>query len=155
MHIPLESAAHEAIRFFEESDGVLLCTNSLYEHGCTESWRKWFGAKPVLNVGALSPPASAAEILKEKETPVGGAVEKFLDDMLDKHGPNSVVYVSLIRLMIKRQNNDVFLEISFGTIFWPAEPEKMWAVIDELLEEGVPLVRRFSLLPLLLFLNFV
>ena len=42
-----------------------------------------------------------------------------------------------------------FSQIAFGTVVWPAEPEKMWAVIDELLEEGIPLVRRFSLSPLL------
>ena len=97
-------------RFFKESDGVLMCTSNLYEHNCLESWRKWFGAKPVLNVGALSPQASDLEVIKAKESPAGGEVEKFLDDMMDKHGPNSVVYVSMIHLRNRGWKVDTFLK---------------------------------------------
>lgn len=68
-------------------------TSSVYES--LEAWDKWIGARPVISVGALSPPATDEQIKKEKATPVGGEVEKFLDDALEKHGPNSVVYVSL------------------------------------------------------------
>ena len=77
---------------FNESNGVLMCASPIYER--LEAWNTWMGAKPVINVGALSPPATDEEIQKEKTTPVGSGVEKFLDDALEKHGPNSVVYVS-------------------------------------------------------------
>ena len=72
-----------------------MCASPIYER--LEAWNKWMGAKPVINVGALSPPATDEEIKKEKAAPVGGEVEKFLDDALEKYGANSVVYVSRTR----------------------------------------------------------
>ena len=30
--------------------------------------------------------------------------------------------------------------MSFGTIFWSSEPEKIWTVIEEIVAHGVPLV---------------
>ena len=69
-----------------------MCATPIYER--LEAWNAWMGARPVINVGALSPPATDEEIHNEKAAPVGGEVEKFLDDALKKHGPNSVVYVS-------------------------------------------------------------
>ena len=65
------------------------------------------GDRPVINVGALSPPATEEQVNKEKATPVGGEVEKFLDDALEKHGPNSVVYVSL-SLVIQAAFTDAY-----------------------------------------------
>ncbi|KDR71535.1 hypothetical protein GALMADRAFT_253868 [Galerina marginata CBS 339.88] len=120
-------------RFFEESDGVVMATSSLYEDECLDSWREWFGSRPVFVVGALNPPASAEEITKVKKTPVGAEVEKFLDDMLNHHGRHSVVY------------------ISFGSIAWPTEHEQPLAVLAELLDQGIPfilsLASRFAIVP--------
>lgn len=31
-------------------------------------------------------------------------------------------------------------QMSFGTIFWSTEPEKVWAVIDTMIELGIPFV---------------
>ena len=30
--------------------------------------------------------------------------------------------------------------MSFGTVWWSKEPEKIWAVVDTLIEKGVPFV---------------
>jgi len=30
--------------------------------------------------------------------------------------------------------------MSFGTVFWPKNPEKVWAVVEEILASGTPLV---------------
>ena len=91
----LRIVLHAGHRFFEEADGVINCTSSLFERDCLDGWREWFGTRPVLNIGPPSPPASAEEIAKEKDTPTGAEVQKFLDDALQKHGPYSVVYVSV------------------------------------------------------------
>ena len=30
--------------------------------------------------------------------------------------------------------------MSFGTVWWSKEPEKIWAVVDALIEKGIPFV---------------
>ena len=37
--------------------------------------------------------------------------------------------------------------MSFGTVWWSKEPEKIWAVVDGLIEKGIPLVSLPSLPP--------
>lgn len=32
------------------------------------------------------------------------------------------------------------LKISFGSLFWPNDPERLWAIVDELIRAEVPLV---------------
>lgn len=79
-----------------ESDGVITHTSDLLESGPCTMLKKWLGADHAFELGPLSPPASDAELKKEKETsPVAAEVEAFLDDALQKHGEHSVVYVSL------------------------------------------------------------
>ena len=118
--------AHYCRSFVEECDGVVHCTSSHYERTALEAFHEWLGTRPNFVLSALSPPASAEEIEKEKtKSHLGAEVEFFLNNALDKYGPNSVVY------------------ISFGTIFWSSEPEKIWAVLDVLIEEGIPFVSLF------------
>lgn len=97
----LDLTYHVTFRLFQESDGVVMATSSLYEGGCLDSWREWFGPRPVFNVGALSPPASAEEMTKVKKTPIGTEIVKFLDNMLNHHGRYSVIYVSLCVVWIE------------------------------------------------------
>ena len=43
--------------------------------------------------------------------------------------------------------------MSFGTVWWSKEPEKIWAVVDALIEKGVPFVSpSFSFLILLIII---
>ncbi|EJD00701.1 UDP-Glycosyltransferase/glycogen phosphorylase [Fomitiporia mediterranea MF3/22] len=89
--------------------------------------QQWFGTRPVLAVGPLSPPTTSTEIENEQsKSPITRDMETFLDSALIKYGLNSVVY------------------ISFGTVWWPAEPEKIWAIIDVLIEQETPFVHYAS-----------
>ncbi|OCB90742.1 UDP-Glycosyltransferase/glycogen phosphorylase [Sanghuangporus baumii] len=107
--------------FFVECDGVIHCTNRIFEGAALSKFQEWFGSKPVLAVGPLSPPASVEDVEREKsKSPIGQEVEVFLNNALDEFGQNSVVY------------------ISFGTVWWSSEPEKIWTFIDVLLEQGIP-----------------
>ena len=53
--------------------------------------------------------------------------------------------------------------MSFGTVWWSKEPEKIWAVVDTLIEKGIPFVSSPFSFPILLiiiwrdtlFLNFI
>ncbi|KAL5488485.1 hypothetical protein ACEPAI_6603 [Sanghuangporus weigelae] len=108
-------------RFFSECDGVIHSTSRAFEGEALKKWQEWYGTKPTIAVGPLSPPASAEDIERERAvSPVGEEVEIFLNNALDKFGPNSTVY------------------ISFGTVWWSSEPEKIWTFIDVLLEQGIP-----------------
>ncbi|KAL5529835.1 hypothetical protein ACEPAF_6092 [Sanghuangporus sanghuang] len=108
-------------RFLVECDGVIHATSKLFEGDALGKWQEWYGSRAVLTVGPISPPASAEGIARERsKSAVGQEVEVFLNASLDKFGPNSVVY------------------ISFGTVWWSSQPEKIWTFIDTLLELDIP-----------------
>ena len=73
-------------------------------------------------------------------------VEQFLDHVLEKCGENSLFYVRFSKLApIAKLIRSVLTLISFGTVYWSAEPEKIWAVIDVLIEHRIPFVYCFLL----------
>ncbi|TFK86898.1 glycosyltransferase family 1 protein [Polyporus arcularius HHB13444] len=49
-------------------------------------------------------------------------VTKFLDEKLTSHGEGSLIY------------------ISFGSLFWPVDNAKLWAVLDVIMERNIPFV---------------
>ena len=91
-----------------------------------KEWQRWFGSRPSFAVGSLSFPSSSTGTAKEKGTTTEVDVRAFLDNALNENGPNSVVY------------------IAFGSLWWPAEPEKLWALLDVLMEERKPFVSTVS-----------
>ncbi|EJD00706.1 UDP-Glycosyltransferase/glycogen phosphorylase [Fomitiporia mediterranea MF3/22] len=116
-----------AHRFLRESDGVINNSSRIYERDAINKVQEWFGTRPVLAVGPLSPPTTSIEIeLEKSKSPITSDVENFLDCALNKYGPNSVVYISL------------------GTVWWPAEPEKIWAIIDVLIEQEIPFLFSYA-----------
>ena len=111
-------------RFFLECDGVIHSTIEEYEPEALKGWRDWLPAKPIFTLGGLSPRTSDKEIAEAVEkNEVYRDVQGFLDKALSRCGPKSAIF------------------ISFGTIFWPAEPEKIWAVLEILMERKIPFVR--------------
>ncbi|PAV19564.1 UDP-Glycosyltransferase glycogen phosphorylase [Pyrrhoderma noxium] len=108
-------------RFVEESDGIIHSTSHHYEGGALEGWREWIKDKPIYAIGPISPPPTLEEVKAEvASNPISSEVEEFLNRAHDTHGPNSVLYMS------------------FGTVWWSKEPEKIWAVVDTLIEKGIP-----------------
>ena len=81
-------------KFLTESDAVITHTNNTLEEGPIEDLEKWLGKDKSLQLGPLSPLVSDVELKKEKESsPIAVEVEAFLEDALQKYGPNSVIYV--------------------------------------------------------------
>ncbi|EJD00712.1 UDP-Glycosyltransferase/glycogen phosphorylase [Fomitiporia mediterranea MF3/22] len=79
------------------------------------------GHCPVFSIGSPTPPTNKAEVeLIVSKNEVSIDVKNFLDQVLKKHRANSVVF------------------ISFGTVWWSAEPEKIWTILDVLIERGIP-----------------
>ena len=77
-----------------EVDGVVHCSNDLYEGAALRAWKEWYSDRPVISITPTE--ASSQSTRPENpatQTDVDIAVVKFLDDALRKRGGNSVVYV--------------------------------------------------------------
>ncbi|KAI5123071.1 hypothetical protein M0805_000505 [Coniferiporia weirii] len=109
-------------RLFSESDGVILNTSFSVEPQAISAWKKWLGDRPVFVVGPLTPVISPSTQISNESGKIPHDVKGFLDGALGTFGENSVVY------------------ISFGTVFWTTEPEKVWAVFDALIALRVPFI---------------
>ncbi|KAF5372087.1 hypothetical protein D9758_004960 [Tetrapyrgos nigripes] len=106
---------------------------SCYEKAAIEHVRENWLEKPLgcvlYPIGPLSTSDSSVRAgddpLKvgpgEEQSPKALAIE-FLDMMREKCGEKSVIYMS------------------FGSIFWPSDEDKLWAVIEEILASGTPLI---------------
>lgn len=44
-----------------------------------------------------------------------------------------------MRIFIVVKSDDA-IQISFGSLFWSTEPEKIWAALDVIIEKGIPFV---------------
>lgn len=90
------------LRFFNECEGVIHFSSRLYEGEALEMFQEWFGTRPVLAVGPLSPPANASDIEREKaKSPIAGEVELFLENAFERFGAYSVFYVRCSFLLFK------------------------------------------------------
>ncbi|KAI5117590.1 hypothetical protein M0805_004042 [Coniferiporia weirii] len=109
--------------FFNMADGIVLMSSPYIEGPVIEAFKDITSPRPVFAMAPLTPPVDQAEIdNSRKHSAVFRETEKFLDEALYKHGENSVIY------------------FSFGTVFWSAEPEKIWTFLDVLLELKIPVV---------------
>ncbi|EIN07786.1 UDP-Glycosyltransferase/glycogen phosphorylase [Punctularia strigosozonata HHB-11173 SS5] len=118
-----QSAAYD---FFQECDGVVQTTDVACDPGVAimEDWMTSFSPpRKVYNIGPQLPFGLASVDCPA----VIDDFARFLDAALQCNGPHSVVY------------------ISFGTIYgsW-AHPEKLWAILDELIDHGVPFILTHS-----------
>ncbi|KAL0064810.1 hypothetical protein AAF712_008207 [Marasmius tenuissimus] len=119
VHFPLELPASAFLigyKYIYETEGYISVTTSILEAEVTDAWRKHMSSlgKEVYEVGFV---ASTIENSKEQGDP---EVMNFLEKMQKKHGEKSVGY------------------ISFGSVWWPGDPEKLFAIIDELIESKSP-----------------
>lgn len=83
-------------RMLIESDGSIHCTNHIYEAPALEAWAEWLKGKPMFALGPVETPRHLAKIHDAREpSNIEIEVQAFLDNALQKHGKNSVVYVRL------------------------------------------------------------
>ncbi|KAI5118935.1 hypothetical protein M0805_003759 [Coniferiporia weirii] len=108
-------------RTLSECDGVVATSNRIFEGPAFDAWQEWYGSRPVIGIGPMALPIDATSLEREKaQSPLAGEVDTFLNKALEKFGKRSVIYVS------------------FGSFWWSTEPEKIWAVLDVLMELQIP-----------------
>jgi hypothetical protein len=126
-------------------DGMVVVSTSAFERESIEIGRKWFAedGKDTWVVGPLEdvPPAATAN-KAGAEIPQHAAEDAkilgFLDDMAQKHGARSVIYVRPPSPRLATAPTDS-AQVSFGTNFYPSnDPSKLHAFIDELLRSDTP-----------------
>lgn len=84
-------------RFFNESDGAVMNATPIFEGPAIETFKEWFGDRPIICPAPLDFPLIGRQ---KSDSPVAVAVEAFLDAALQKHGPNSVVYVMALHSLL-------------------------------------------------------
>ncbi|OBZ67123.1 Anthocyanidin 3-O-glucosyltransferase [Grifola frondosa] len=108
----------------EASDGVLLLSAEAYEPECVAAVREWFAqtSRSVTVCGPLLPSGKNAAAHEKQQSSEGSEIQKFLDSILESHGAHSLLY------------------ISFGSMFWPARPDVIWAFLDVVMELKIPFI---------------
>ncbi|KAG6831438.1 hypothetical protein H0H92_010651 [Tricholoma furcatifolium] len=120
--VPQAMVINVGREFIEACDASLSVSHEAYEKESLAAVKAWQAekGKPVYAIGPLltASTASAQSDISDNNS----SVSAFLDDMLNTHGKNSVVFMS------------------FGTHFWPTAPEYLDEVINALLEKKYPFI---------------
>ena len=129
-------------RMMDKAEGVVTFDAADYAPHAAEQIRAYFAetGRHVYYTGPLIPEG-------EEETskdPRFDEIAKFLDAKLVSHGKGTVVYV---RFSLRYMPSYLTFahQISFGSMFWPMDNAKLWAVIDVLMERNIPFVSRCSI----------
>ncbi|THV01909.1 UDP-Glycosyltransferase/glycogen phosphorylase [Dendrothele bispora CBS 962.96] len=111
--------------YIPELDGMFSVTSSAFEGEAIKTWNRWFESIGHVHypIGPLSVPKAGLHGGDgHKEDATYGPVVEFLDRMKDKFGENSVIY------------------ISFGSMFWPIDGSRVWAMAEEFLQNNTPII---------------
>ncbi|KAJ3487389.1 hypothetical protein NLI96_g3563 [Meripilus lineatus] len=116
----------EAQGVLDECDGVILSSPECYEPEAVAAVREWFAetSREAFAVGPLLPISTSSSAIAGENQGMANAAEisSFLESTLETHGKGSMLY------------------ISFGSLFWSSEPEKIWAFLDVLIEKKIPFI---------------
>lgn len=109
-----------------KTDGIICNFSEVMEPESVKALRSWYAEsnKDVYVLGPLVPDAAhdEAAVGEAQQSAGGRVVEEFLGKMLQLKGQKSLLY------------------ISFGSIFWSTQPEKIWAFLDVVMEKKLPFI---------------
>ncbi|KAI0630196.1 UDP-Glycosyltransferase/glycogen phosphorylase [Trametes polyzona] len=111
-------------RFMDDTEGVITFDAYDYQPRATAALQEYYArdSRRAVYAGPLVPAGEKAVSGEMVQSRDGGATMAFLDKQLKLSGERSVVY------------------ISFGSLFWPKNPTRLWAIIEVLIEKNVPFV---------------
>lgn len=107
------------------------------------AFRQWLGSlgKKVYFAGPLVPEGANADSGEKAGSPVALQIQAFLDRQLQEKGKHSVLYVGLRdRDRLPRYRTHSKLQISFGSMFFPLNPEVFAAFLETVMEQKIPFV---------------
>ncbi|RDX55144.1 UDP-Glycosyltransferase/glycogen phosphorylase [Lentinus brumalis] len=114
----------KATRVVREADGMVTFDAADYSPEAAKAVRAWFAERKrrIYYAGPLIPHGRDAEANELKQSQQSDKIVRFLEERLASHGENSVIY------------------ISFGSLFWPTDNAKLWAVLETIMEKNIPFV---------------
>lgn len=107
------------------------------------AFRQWLGSlgKKVYFAGPLVPEGANADSGEKAGSPVALQIQTFLDRQLQEKGQHSVLYVSLRDCGGSlNYGTNAKLQISFGSMFFPLNPEVFAAFLETVMEQKIPFV---------------
>ncbi|KAJ3856268.1 hypothetical protein EV368DRAFT_78865 [Lentinula lateritia] len=112
--------------YIREADGVICVSTPCFEPEADAVVKEWFASmgKAWYTVGPLmihSPNMNSRLIQAKSESDI--SVEAFLDRIQNEFGSKSLLYLT---------------KMSFGTVWWSEQDDRVWAVIDGLIEKRQP-----------------
>ncbi|GJJ12775.1 hypothetical protein Clacol_007020 [Clathrus columnatus] len=109
---------------FQNCSGIITTSNWVYESQGTRALEKYLSEtnRPLYVLGPLG--LITPEQLKESSEE--RTATAFLDGILTKRGKQSLIYVS------------------FGSLFWPPNPEAVWKILEILLERNIPILLSYN-----------
>ncbi|KAI1794170.1 UDP-Glycosyltransferase/glycogen phosphorylase [Ganoderma leucocontextum] len=125
--MPPEFAGRVLIRVpsvLKRTDAVVTFDAADFYPENTVTVKKWFAetSRKVCYAGPLIPSGEQAAAAEQRGSQNGDSIIGFLDRHAASHGEKSVIY------------------ITFGSVFWPKDPAKVWAVLDVIMEKKIPFV---------------
>ncbi|KAI0821606.1 UDP-Glycosyltransferase/glycogen phosphorylase [Trametes gibbosa] len=111
-------------RLVKEVDGLVTFDAAEYQPKSTAAVQQWFerSSRRAFFTGPLVPEGDLAVANEASLSQNSDEISDFLNEKIKSHGEKSVLY------------------IAFGSLFWPSDPAKVWAVLDVLMEKGIPFV---------------
>ncbi|OJT07393.1 UDP-glycosyltransferase 87A1 [Trametes pubescens] len=108
-----------------KTDAVLTMSPAALEpEEAVVAFRQWLGSlgKKVYFTGPLMPDGANADAGEKTASPVGQQIHAFLDRQMQEKGKHSVLY------------------ISFGSMFFPLNPEVFAAFLEVVMEQKIPFI---------------
>ncbi|KAM5530978.1 hypothetical protein V8D89_015360 [Ganoderma adspersum] len=127
MTLPPEFAGSVLIRVpsvLKRTDAVITFDAANFNPDNTVTVKKWFAetSRKICYAGPLIPSGEQATAAEQRSSQDGDSIINFLDKHVASRGERSVIY------------------ITFGSVFWPKAPAKVWAVLDVIMERKIPFV---------------
>ncbi|TFK85644.1 glycosyltransferase family 1 protein [Polyporus arcularius HHB13444] len=115
-----ENIIGKVSNMIQNAHGIITFDAADYAPEVSKQIRSYFAetGRKIVYAGPLIPEGEE----DTSKDPRSEKVSKFLEDKLASHGEKSVIY------------------ISFGSLFWPMDNAKLWAVLDVIMERNIPFV---------------
>ncbi|KAI0690405.1 UDP-Glycosyltransferase/glycogen phosphorylase [Cerioporus squamosus] len=115
-----ENVLGKVSSMLQKADGIITFDAADYAPEATKQIRSYFEetGRKIYYAGPLIPEGEE----DTSKDPRSEKISQFLDEKLASHGERSVIY------------------IAFGSVFWPMDNAKLWAVLNVLMERNVPFV---------------
>ncbi|KAJ3554961.1 hypothetical protein NM688_g2831 [Phlebia brevispora] len=112
--------------FTDNCDGIVIATPQCLESPeSLKAMLKYYEGE-IHVLGPMLPVATKDKIPQKRPSEEAQEIDDFMTRALESHGPSSLIYVS------------------FGSLWWSTEPEKIWAFTDVLIERKIPFIFSYA-----------